>query len=109
MVDREIVLARLERFRGYVKLLKRVQKLGRKHFEEDSFVHAAAERCLHLSIECLLDIGNHVISDHNLRKPTTYGEIFGVLAEEGIIPGALNRRLEGMAAFRNLLVHDVMR
>ncbi|MFH0798593.1 MAG: DUF86 domain-containing protein [Pseudomonadota bacterium] len=109
MVDREVVLLRLERLKGYIKFLKLVRKLGLKRFKDDPFVHGAAERNLHLSIECLLDIGNHVISDRKLRKPETYGEIFDVLAEEGIISKTLLRRLDGMAAFRNLLVHDYVR
>ena len=109
MVDREVIIARLERFRDYVTLLKRIRKLGPERFKEDPFVHAAGERYLHLSIECLLDIGNHVIADRKFKKPETYGEIFGVLADERIISKALLRRLEGMAAFRNLLVHDYAR
>lgn len=52
---------------------------------------------------------NHVISDRNYRKPETYGEILHILAEEGIISRGLMDKLEGMAAFRNLLVHDYLR
>lgn len=109
MVDHQIVISRLERLKGYVKLLQRVKKLGLNRFKEDPFIQGATERYLHLSIECLLDIGNHVISDGRFRKPETYGEIFEVLAEEGVISKAMLRRLDGMAAFRNLLVHDYAR
>jgi uncharacterized protein YutE (UPF0331/DUF86 family) len=78
-------------------------------FKEDVFVHATAERYLQLSIECLLDIGNHVISDRGYRKPETYGEVFEILTEEKFITRALLRDLEGMSAFRNILVHDYLR
>lgn len=64
---------------------------------------------LHLSIECLLDIGSHIISDRGYRKPDTYSEIFEILAGEGMISAVLLRELEGMSAFRNILVHDYFR
>lgn len=64
---------------------------------------------MHLSIECLLDIGNHVIADHGYRKPETYSEILKILAEEDVISEKLFRELEGMASFRNVLVHDYLK
>ena len=109
MVDRDVLLSRLARLKEYIGFLKRVQKLGIKRFHEDPFVHGAAERYLHLSLECLLDIGNHIIADQGWEKPETYGEIFSVLASEKVISKAFLRRFEGMAAFRNLLVHDYIR
>lgn len=72
MVDRDVVLARIERLIGYLGILKRVRKLGIVRFKDDPFIHGAAERYLHLAIESLLDIGNHVIADRNYRKPETY-------------------------------------
>jgi uncharacterized protein YutE (UPF0331/DUF86 family) len=80
-----------------------------KRFIEDPFIHGTAERNLHLAIECLLDIGNHVISDRDYPKPESYADIFRILNERGVIPGRLLDDLEGMAAFRNVLVHDYLR
>lgn len=55
-----------------------------------------------------MDIGNHLIADRGYRKPTTYGEIPKILAEEGVIGQDLADRMTGMAAFRNILVHDYL-
>ncbi len=109
MVRKDLVAVRLEKLRSYLKTLKAIRKFDLETFKKDVFIHATAERYLHLSIECLLDIGSHVISDRGCRKPDTYSEIFEILGEEGVIPAALLRELEGMAAFRNLLVHDYFR
>ncbi len=109
MVEGEIISARLERLKGYLLLLKNVRKLGPARFREDPFVRGAAERYLHLSIECLLDIGNHIIADRNFEKPETYADIFEVLAAHRVISGKLMREVEGMAAFRNILVHDYLK
>ena len=109
MVKREVVAARLEKLREYFQTLRSVQKNDLHRFKKAPFIHGAAERYLHLSIECLLDIGNHIIADRGYRKPETYGEILQILAEEGVISEKLFHELEGMAAFRNVLVHDYLK
>ena len=109
MVRKDLVAVRLEKLRNYLKTLKAIGKFDLNTFKKDVFIHATAERYLHLSIECLLEVGSHVISDRGYRKPDTYSEIFEILAEEKVISGALLKELEGMAAFRNILVHDYFR
>ena len=109
MVKRDVVAARLEKLREYLHTLKIVQKNDLTGFKKDPFIHGAAERYLHLSIECLLDIGNHIIADRGYRKPETYGEILQILFEQEVIAEKLFRELEGMAAFRNVLVHDYLK
>ena len=109
MVKKAIVAARLERLREYLKTLRAMEKFDLESFAADPFIHGAAERYLHLAIECLLDIGNHIIADRGFRKPETYGEVFEILAEESVISPELMRELVGMAAFRNVLVHDYLK
>lgn len=109
MVNPNVLAARLERLQEYLHILKAVQEYDLQRFLQDPFVHGTAERNLHLAIECLLDIGNHVISDRGYSKPESYAEIFQILYENHIIPETLYGELEGMAAFRNLLVHDYLR
>ena len=55
MVKKELVAARLEKIREYLKTLNIIQKYDLQKFKNDTFIHATAERYLHLSIECLLD------------------------------------------------------
>lgn len=109
MVKRDVIAARLEKLRGYLQTLKAVQKNDLGSFKKDPFIHGAAERYLHLSIECLLDIGNHIIAERGYPKPETYGEILQILADNEVISGKLFGELEGMAAFRNVLVHDYLK
>ena len=109
MVRKDLIAARIEKLRQYMKTLRAIRELDATAFKKDVYVHATAERYLHLSIESLLDIGSHIIADRDLRKPDTYSEIFEILAEEGIISKSLLKELEGMAAFRNILVHDYFR
>lgn len=109
MVKKDVVAARLDRLQEYLLTLHAVQGFDLQKFKNDPFVHGTAERYLHLSIECLLDIGNHIIADRGYRKPDTYSEILEILAEEGVVPAELAQKMAGMAAFRNVLVHDYLR
>jgi uncharacterized protein YutE (UPF0331/DUF86 family) len=109
MVNKAVLGARLERLREYIEILESIQQYDVDRFVQDPFVHGTAERNLHLAIECLLDIGNHVIADRGYPKPESYADIFRILAEKEVIPGALFEDLAGMAAFRNVLVHDYLR
>lgn len=109
MVRKELIAARLERLSDYMKILKAIRKYSHDNFKNDVFIHATTERYLQLAIECVLDIGNHVIADRSFRKPDTYAEIFEILAENKVITKRLLKELEGMVAFRNILVHDYLR
>ncbi|MFL0197113.1 type VII toxin-antitoxin system HepT family RNase toxin [Clostridium sp. WILCCON 0269] len=62
-----------------------------------------------MSIECILDIGNHVISDMGYRKPENNKDIFLVLYENNILDEKIKINLCNMAGFRNILVHDYMK
>lgn len=109
VVNKAVFHARLERLREYLDLLDKVSQFPVERFLQDPFVYGTAERNLHLAIECLLHIGNHIISDRGFPKPDTYADIFRILREHDVIPESLLRELNGMAAFRNVLVHDYVR
>jgi len=109
LVNRAILELRLERLREYLSILESVLQYDVTRFTADPFIYGTAERNLHLAIECLLDIGNHIISDSGYPKPETYADIFRILRDREVISPSLLQELEGMAGFRNLLVHDYLR
>ena len=106
LVNREIIETRLRKLGGYLKVLKKLKRLSFKEIEADEFLRAALERYLHLAIECLLDIGNHIISDKGFRQAGDYREIFLILGENQVIPKKFAERIAPMGSFRNILVHD---
>lgn len=72
-------------------------------------MHGNGERYLHLSAECVIDIGSHIVSDQELGSPGSYREIFEMMAEAGIIELQLAEKMQSFASMRNILVHDYMR
>ena len=106
MVNKNILFARLERLREYLDVLENIKIYDCARFMEDPFIHGTAERNLHLALECVLDIGNHIIANRGYPRPESYSDIFHILHQNQIIPDELYSNLDGMASFRNVLVHD---
>ena len=53
----------------------------------------------------MLDAGLHIQVDRNLDRPQDSKDILVALGRHGIIPAELAARIQGMAGFRNILVH----
>jgi uncharacterized protein YutE (UPF0331/DUF86 family) len=65
----------------------------------------SVERGLQLGAEILLDVGNHILVAEYGVSSQEYREIFRRLAERTVISQSLAERLDGLAGFRNILVH----
>jgi uncharacterized protein YutE (UPF0331/DUF86 family) len=109
VLDREGILARLDALDEYVEILREQQGVARAEFIGDYHLYGLAERYLQLSIECVLDIGRMLIVGLKLRKPERHEDIIDILEEAGIISTELAARMQGMAGFRNVLVHMYLR
>lgn len=109
MVNHAVLAIRLEKLRTYLSILDSTLEYDVERFCSDPFIYSTAERNLHLAIECVLDVGNHIISDSGYPKPDSYADIFRILEEKNIICATLFTEINGMAAFRNLLVHDYIK
>jgi len=96
-------IAELER---YLSQIKEYEDISVNQYKQDWKIQRIVERTLHLMIEVCIDIANHIISDRNLRMPSSYADTFQVLKEAGIIKKSLFNRLEKMAKFRNIIVHQ---
>ena len=58
-----------------------------------------------VSIQSSIDIATEIIAKKGFRRPTSYRDTFGILAEAGILSQDLSRTLSDLASFRNVLVH----
>jgi uncharacterized protein YutE (UPF0331/DUF86 family) len=109
VLDHEAITARLDKLDEYGKILKELQKASRSEFITDYHIYGLAERYLQLSIECLLDIGQLIITGLGLRKPDRHQDIVEILWEADVISSDLASRLQGIAGFRNILVHAYLK
>ena len=105
MVDIELVSRKLSRLQGYVDELKAATDITWEIYQSDARSRAFVERYLHLAIEEMLDIANHIISFYKWREPAGFRDMLLILSEKGIIPAEKLSVFQNMASFRNMLVH----
>ena len=105
-VNEKLILSRISRLREYIRALEELRREPFEEFLSNYRVRYTSERCLHLAIECAINIGNHIISALQLRKPEEYHDIAIILGEAGVIPREFAEQLAKMIRFRNILVHN---
>jgi len=105
-LERSLITTKLSKLREYQRFLKKLQITSMEDLESDFKARGAVERYLQVSIECIVDIGNEIISSLQLQRPERYRDIPYILAEAKIIPKIFAEKIASMIGFRNLLVHD---
>lgn len=105
MVSREKITQKFSQLDEYLRLLKRISETPREGFLNDKILIGSAKYYLQVSIECTLDVVNHIIAAERFRPPKDYADSFKVMEEEGLVSPDLGQRLRMMAKFRNRLVH----
>lgn len=105
MVDLEILSRKVSNLSYYIDELAGADDITWGKYTKDSRSRAFVERYLHLAIEEVIDISNHIVAFHRWREPVNYRDLFTVLAEHGLIPQEKLAVFHNMASFRNMLVH----
>ena len=106
MVNKEVIHKRLTKLETYLNFLYKSQRYSFDDFMADPERYGSVERFLHLAIEALNDIGNHIIADDALGMIDSYRDIPTILAENGIIKQSQRASWIMMIGFRNTLVHE---
>lgn len=106
MVDAYVLKARLAKLDEYVRILEGLQRYSQPEFLDNPERYGSAERFLQLAIECVNDMGNHVVADEVLGAVEWKTDIPARLLEHGFIEQPLHDEWVKMIGFRNALVHD---
>ena len=106
MVRAEIIRKRLNKLDEYIAILRRLQKYTFEDFMADPERYGSAERFLHLAIEAITDMGNHIIADLELGVVNSYSDIPAIIAQKGYLSPDLEEKWIRMIGFRNTLVHE---
>lgn len=108
MIDPFLIENRLLELEKYYRTLLPLKCYSVKELSEDLGKKWAVEHGLQLSIQLLLDIGNHILAGLGISDIEEYRDIVSRLGREEIIPKEFAERISGMAGLRNLLVHEYM-
>ena len=104
----EVIESRLKKLEAIVKKLETLSNKAMEDFENDFILASALEHNLQVAIQCVLDIGNHIISIENLEKPNDYKDIILILGKNQIIPKKFADAIYKMAGLRNLIIHEYL-
>ncbi len=105
MVDQILVERIIADIKSNINALRKAEDVSWEVYKTDMRSRRFVERTLHILVEAIIDVGQHIISDDKLREPISYRDTFAVLAENKIIRTENLKTYEKMAAFRNLIVH----
>lgn len=101
-----MVLRKLSAIDEYLQQIQEFSGVSVDEYKSDWKSQRIVERTLQMLIEKCADIANHIISDRNMRIPTSYSDTFRVLLENNVIDENLFAVMEKMAKFRNIVVHQ---
>ena len=103
----DVIRRKLKELESNLIFLKQVSfDMNKDNLKEDMIRYWGIERGIQICIECVIDIGNILISVTDNDKPSTYRETMIALSQIGVIPEKFSRKLSKMVGFRNILVHD---
>lgn len=104
-IDKRNIAKKLSLLDRNIGLLKKYQKVSRKRFIEDLTLNGAALHYLVESIEIIIDIGNHILSEEFAVTAENYADVIQQLGRAGVIPKKFADENEEMAKFRNKIIH----
>jgi len=109
LVNPEVIRKRINKLDEYLSILNRLKEYSADDFINNPQIYGSAERFLHLSIETITDMGNHVVAQSNLGIINWYSDIPTILEEKGIISDIQKDKWIRMIGFRNILIHDYLK
>lgn len=105
MPDKDIVLAKTDAIQKSLKRIKKVTTLNPDTLDDlniqDIFILN-----LQRAIQSTIDLATHIVASEGLGVSDTIKGNFAVLEKAGIIDKKLSKKMQAMAGFRNIAIHD---
>lgn len=105
MVMDVTITRKLQELERYIRQLQRFQSYRYDEIEGDLEKIWAIERGLQISVQIIIDIGNHILASIGENQIEDYTDVLSKLGKCNILPSEFAERIKGMAGFRNILVH----
>lgn len=108
-VNRKSVDEKFKKLEESIKMLEVYKKISESDFLKDNTINGATIHYLVLSIEIVVDLGNHILSEIFQDHASAYEEVILKLGELKVIPEDFSTDNANMAKFRNLLIHEYIK
>jgi len=100
-----IITGKLQALEGYLRQLRRFRSYRYDEIEGDLEKIWAIEHGLQVSIQIIIDIGNHILASIGQNQIRDYTDVLSKLGQNNVLPPEFAAEIQGMAGFRNVLVH----
>lgn len=77
-----------------------------EEFREKNFQRMGIEKIIEVIVEYIINIALMIISEKSLEKPKDNRDTIAVLEKYNYLSAPLSKKLQDLASFRNLLVHQ---
>ncbi len=104
-IDTTSINEKLFKLERAAEIVEEVREKGEKKFFADDITQGAAMFNLLVSIELIVDIGNHILSEM-FQPAKNYKDTILLLGKHKVIPESYAKENANMGDFRNKLVHD---
>jgi uncharacterized protein YutE (UPF0331/DUF86 family) len=108
-MNNEVINERLGEMEENLDLLSELKDVEQYTFQNDPKIYKLAERCLEVSISCLIDVCHYIIAAQQWPRPKNNAEAILIVGEKGVIPNEFANSIVGMANLRNILVHSYLK
>ncbi|MEK7087991.1 MAG: DUF86 domain-containing protein [Patescibacteria group bacterium] len=105
-LNKQTIHEKLFKLQEYTKILQEIRAEGTEAFFADRKTQDSATLNMFTSIELIMDIGNHIITEVFQKQAKSYAEVIELLGKTGVVPEGFAKENEGMTKFRNLVAHD---
>ena len=109
MIDKVLIEKKLQELNRYLKELEDSKNISWDEFYSSLGTQWMICHGLQLSIQTLIDVGNHILAAIGENQIEDYVDIIDKLGERNIIPSEFSKAIRGMAGLRNILVHEYAR
>lgn len=105
-VDHASVIEKKAKLLEAINVLKKLRQKALVEIEEDEITAGAMQYYLMMSIEVILDIGSHILTEDCNVSPESYEDVIRHLAKQKVITQELAQQSQGMGKFRNKMIHE---
>ncbi len=106
MIDKEVIRKKIQELNRYLKELEGLKNISKDDFSSSLSNQWMVLHGLQISIQVLIDVGNHILAAIGENQIEDYVDIIDKLGEKDIIPSEFARQIRGMAGLRNILIHE---
>jgi uncharacterized protein YutE (UPF0331/DUF86 family) len=105
MVDKTVLAKKVSAIRDAVARIREVLPDSADAFRADRTAREVVLLNLFVSLQESISLATHWLADEGWDVPQSYGEVFFILAERGVLERDLATRLQAAAGLRNLIAH----